>query len=488
MGLSFYNDEASTFRRCIAGQHQRKGEEVRWRQVKWVETWFGDQNGNNSPPCSVLGRVCYDSWKRLSQAEDGAVCEPAVRLPQLIAGLGGLVFVWLVGRRIGGAGVGIAAALVLAIHPWHVRYSTEARGYGLLLLAVPAAFYFLARGLEDGRWRWWLGCGMAQGLCAWAFPGAVYFLAVFNVLALAVTARGRMGTRLLVGSACGGMVALQLMLPVAPQLLEAIKKIPSMKGAMPLSWWGNVGAGLLCGVRGADEDPGNPNNLALARLAGPHGWLWLLVIAGALLGLAGMVMLVRRGGAASVVALAGPGSVLLSWVASRAQGNFLHPWYELAALPGLALGAGAVLAAVARGPAIRALLLTVVAGPLAAALLAIDLRLMDTGKENLRGVADALRQPGALVATMYSDVDVYLPEVRFLAPGRAVQDLRALVARARSERRTLWFEGRTALLASVAPELRRELEEGGDFEGERVFCGLEEQQFTHEIFRLRDGP
>ena len=115
----------------------------------------------------------------------------------------------------------------------------------------------------------------------------------------------------------GGMVALPLMLPTTPQLLAAIKTIPSMKGAMPFLWWQNVAGGLLCGIRWVDDDVGNPQNLALARLLAAHGWLWVLVLAGALLVTAGMVIMMRHGGMARVIAFAGPLAVMLKWLPIR---------------------------------------------------------------------------------------------------------------------------------------------------------------------------
>lgn len=49
------------------------------------------------------------------------------------------------GRALGGRRVGLAAAWMLALSPWQVRYAQEARMYGLLTLAVAAVFYAAAR-------------------------------------------------------------------------------------------------------------------------------------------------------------------------------------------------------------------------------------------------------------------------------------------------------------------------------------------------------
>lgn len=49
-----------------------------------------------------------------------------------------------IGRMMGGRSVGLAAALVLAVSPWQVRYAQEARMYGLLMLTVTGTLYAAA--------------------------------------------------------------------------------------------------------------------------------------------------------------------------------------------------------------------------------------------------------------------------------------------------------------------------------------------------------
>lgn len=48
-------------------------------------------------------------------------------------------------RTLGGRITGLAAALIVAMSPWQVRYAQEARMYGLLTLAVSGALYATAR-------------------------------------------------------------------------------------------------------------------------------------------------------------------------------------------------------------------------------------------------------------------------------------------------------------------------------------------------------
>ena len=347
MDLSLYNDEAHTFRRYIAGWMKESAKEggSKWRQVKWEETFFLNQVGNNSAPCSVLGRVCYDSWKWLTGAKDGVMCEAAIRFPQFVAGMASLVVLWLLLRRVAPGPAcwwGLAFGVV---HPWSVRYATEARGYGLLLLGVTAMFYFLQRATEDGRWCWWLGLGAAQFLCVWAFPGVVYFLAVFNGgLFLMLAWRGYWTGdwqplfAATVSALVGGMLALQVMLPTAPQLLAAMKILNSVKGAMGWTWVQDVLGGLFNGMRWVDGDPANPWNLSVGRELSNHAWLRGPVLMGIAAWACGTIHLARKGVVGRLAAVAGPLAVALSWGLMVREQKFLHYWYVLYALPGALCG------------------------------------------------------------------------------------------------------------------------------------------------------
>jgi mannosyltransferase len=59
--------------------------------------------------------------------------------------------IYLLGRRLAGHGVGLLAALILAVSPFHVYFAQEARMYALLALNASLALYALARLLTDSR-------------------------------------------------------------------------------------------------------------------------------------------------------------------------------------------------------------------------------------------------------------------------------------------------------------------------------------------------
>ncbi len=71
--------------------------------------------------------------------------EATVRLLSVLPGIASIPVMYLLGRRLFGVGVGLIAALFLALSTCSVVYSQEARGYSWLLLGVITSTYLFAR-------------------------------------------------------------------------------------------------------------------------------------------------------------------------------------------------------------------------------------------------------------------------------------------------------------------------------------------------------
>jgi len=146
-------------------------EAICWRetQASWsnfLDTFF--ENECNPPLFFALMKL----WT--GAAGDGPM---AMRLPAALFGtltiplLG--AFVW----RLAGPGAGCYAALLLAVSPFHIDFSQEARPYTLLPLLVLAATAALAWALETGgkkRWALYAFCAL---LASYTHYFTVHFLA-----------------------------------------------------------------------------------------------------------------------------------------------------------------------------------------------------------------------------------------------------------------------------------------------------------------------
>ncbi|HYP40992.1 MAG TPA: glycosyltransferase family 39 protein [Chloroflexia bacterium] len=83
--------------------------------------------------------------------------EWVVRLPAAIAGGLSVFAIYLLGSKLGGARVGLVAALLLAVSPREVWYGQEARPYTILLLLAMLQMLFAYRTVVQGRkldWLW----------------------------------------------------------------------------------------------------------------------------------------------------------------------------------------------------------------------------------------------------------------------------------------------------------------------------------------------
>lgn len=122
LGQSLWYDEIHTLAAYIS-QH-------------WSQIVKGEYSPNNHVLFSLLARLLTPDT---SDVGDITIC---IRLPSLFAGsLVPIVFAWPLRRCCPKLSLGIA--IIAAIHPWLITFSTWARGYALLLLLAILATNFL---------------------------------------------------------------------------------------------------------------------------------------------------------------------------------------------------------------------------------------------------------------------------------------------------------------------------------------------------------
>ena len=88
-----------------------------------------------------------------------------LRIPSAVAGIATIIVVYYLGKEVVNEKVGLFAALLLAVAPYHIYYSQEARMYTFTTLFVTLAYYlfFKASHEKDGRYwiAMWLCCAAA---------------------------------------------------------------------------------------------------------------------------------------------------------------------------------------------------------------------------------------------------------------------------------------------------------------------------------------
>jgi mannosyltransferase len=95
------------------------------------------------------------------------------RLLSVLFGAATIPIIYLIGKRISGVVVGLAAALLLALSPFNIYYAQETRMYTLLMFNAAAAIYALVRLLTDPRSVRPIGSQFREYLHAWRSSGPV---------------------------------------------------------------------------------------------------------------------------------------------------------------------------------------------------------------------------------------------------------------------------------------------------------------------------
>jgi uncharacterized membrane protein len=153
--------------------------------------------------------------------------EWSLRLPSALAGIATIVVVFLAGRRLFGPAAASVSALLLAIHPVHLWFSTDGRPYSLAILLAAGSTWALSELVRSGRWA----PAVAYAVLTAAMLHAQFIFVPFVLAqALALALAGRMGARAMrpgrVAAAVGGAVLLAL--PLAPQILGVAGRASSL--------------------------------------------------------------------------------------------------------------------------------------------------------------------------------------------------------------------------------------------------------------------
>jgi mannosyltransferase len=307
--------------------------------------------------------------------------EWAVRLPSTGAAVLAVALSYPLGARLFGRLAGLATAFALATAAGFVAAAQQARPYTLAVLGIVLSSLLLVRALERGSTGRWIAYALSAAALPLLHPAAA---AALGAQAAAAVVRARGAPRRVGGVVVGLAVAAPFVVAVvldradAPGDTEALNLTDVTGGISTALGWNAVL--LAVGVAGIGL-------AASGRVPGAEAWGWVLAGGLALAPLAALL----------VAALALP----------------VHADRVLVlATPGLALGAGAAVAALSvRWATATAIALTVAA--LGSLVLWYAGRPVEDWKSAVRGV-DAKRAPGETV--------VVVPEraraaVSYYAPG-----------------------------------------------------------------------
>ncbi|HET7237860.1 MAG TPA: glycosyltransferase family 39 protein, partial [Terrimicrobiaceae bacterium] len=181
---SFWHDENYPLRNAIVGVYrQRPDDSLSLKPVSWEATFFFTRS--RIIPSTVAWRVPATSFGVGPARPKGLpFSEPVIRLPAYLAGIASIATIALLLQELEFPLAGVLAAFLSALHPWHIRYASEARAYAFVLCLIPLVLYSFLRALKDGRWRWWVAFSACAFLLMYSYPTCIYVLIVLNLCAL----------------------------------------------------------------------------------------------------------------------------------------------------------------------------------------------------------------------------------------------------------------------------------------------------------------
>ena len=350
MNHSFWGDEAHAVGAYIHGNFRPVDKTALegplfFEQPTWTQTFFSARHGaNNHVVFSLCSRVCLNVWQKITGTPETVFTEWVIRLPVLLAGLGSLITLALLLKRWGAPVLGLVTSAFMAIHPWHVRYGAEARGYAFMLLLMPVLLICLTNALEKNRWKDWLAVALLEFLIMYSWAGVMYALALVNgavvVLVLMRGDRLPLLIRLVTANLLAATVFVSLYLPHVPQIESARRRLLWLKGLpMDKVWFHNLLTQPFTGISYHEQNTANPHELSWERLLTQSPILTTIGFAIIFAGFAlGFVVMWRR---SKPVALLVTG-VLAAAIVCTLHFKFiledeLRPWYLIFTLPFLAM-------------------------------------------------------------------------------------------------------------------------------------------------------
>lgn len=274
--------------------------------------------------------------------------EIALRLPSVIATVVAVALMYQLGRRMFDERAALAASLLLAVNPFVVKWSQQARGYAILLALAVGATLLLLRALERDTYVAWAPYGAVLALALHFHPFSAGLLVPVHLVVLWRSRRG------LVTLAGVSIVTLPWLLDFAtrPDYERPTVWItsPSLRQVGEIGWTlpGAFGIGLALAAVGAYLTPAHRRLLvawavmpfAISLAASVYDpvlqdrYLIVCVPAFAILGAVALVELAGRVRIAAAAAVSGTTVVaLVLWYAPDSGDNWTgENWREATAL------------------------------------------------------------------------------------------------------------------------------------------------------------
>ena len=100
----------------------------------------------------------------------------SIRLPSLVAGTAAIPLTYLLGLRTVGRRASLIGAALVALSPFMISMSTDARAYMVMCLFALASTFALLQALDSGRLSWWIVYAASSCAAAYTHYTVVFLL------------------------------------------------------------------------------------------------------------------------------------------------------------------------------------------------------------------------------------------------------------------------------------------------------------------------
>jgi len=255
---SLWWDEAWSVKRTLGGWPEPVADDqqdVRYESLPWSRPVWHYRKPTNHVVYNIVARATVETWRTLRGAASHAFDERVFRLPALaasalaVAGAGVLLWRW------GPPRAGVAAAFLLALHPWFIRYGAEGRAYAFSALFSVAIALALTEALRSGRFPAWLAVGAVLFLLVWNQPAGIYLavttgLCTLAALGLRRAPRRERATLVMRFAVCCTAAAMAFLLVMAPNIAQALAWDDVVQSRSLITWprlvdlWGLTATGI----------------------------------------------------------------------------------------------------------------------------------------------------------------------------------------------------------------------------------------------------
>lgn len=506
---SLWWDECWVIRQCSHGSWRpdkdRPGE-LKFSPTNWKRCAFYYQKPTNHVPMSLAQKAGLTLWRALTGAPRHAFSDLAARVPSLLASAAAILLIACLLRRWNRPGVGVVAALLLAIHPWHIRYGVDARGYALVVPLCISAL-LAATCILDSRGRFirhWVWLGLNQFLWLWSYPNAVIDVAIFTIVLGILLWRQELNppdrwtvlTRLGLTHVFAAMLLLQVFLPNVMQARHWAGQeadAHTIDRSVLLDTISQVAFGTPWQDAGPPGFAGAPEAAAAASVLSGDAIARMLLVPFVLLVLFGFWSLRFDAGSRRWLVWSIIASSLTFMGTTWLAGSYFYPRFAIALLPVTVIGLAWNCRDIQRWPSVFVRIITIVPilGAFGIATLPARNVLAAVPYSPLRNIAEFVaaespRQKTEPLVLCYGlgreALPIYYPQsVGVTTPAEIESNLR----KARAEQRPLYLvQGYDAFNRSVLPDGFRLIDDEALFQTVAEFPGIE-PDFHFRVLKAR---